>query len=165
MVESKLIPLDEAKIRKEELYVIPWLKEQFPKGDYDIFRLQALFTDFLVMKKFVTESKFGTETKSPVILIESKEYMDRKNFYTAILELLACEKTMVYDSSMDDYLVAEKIIVCKKFYNKIKSKTKTGVRIYDNATFKKILDLFDIKVIEIGGKTNVRKDVRKEKGR
>jgi len=122
MRECKLIPFDEFKFKlpKEEKFAYSYLKGLNEKGE--LFKIKNGFTDYLL--------KYGDYQ----VLIELKQAILRHHFYQAITELLSAEK--IFGKS-------KKMIVCKKSIVTNKESK------YYVATFLKIMNLFNIEVLEL----------------
>ena len=124
-----LVPLEEAKIRKEEKFAQKFLEGFAIK--YDVYRLKKAFADYMI----ICQTPTNPNTKN--IIIECKQFLWRKNFYQACLELLCADRLLTGNNAL--------WIVCTRFYNMTSSRGKR----YENATFLKILDMLGIKVVEL----------------
>jgi len=135
-INEHLVPIEKAKIRKEEKFA-----EEFIKGfsvKYKVYRFKKLYSDYFVLVRTPENQNLKN------IIIECKQFLWRKNFYQGILELLATDKVLKGENELWKG-ENELWLVCRKFYNYTYSHKKR----YENATFLKILDLFKVKVVEL----------------
>ena len=122
MTEHKfLVPLAEAKIRKEELFTTSFFKKVQCLQQTEVYRLKSAFADYYVLNGNIKQA--GT-------IFEVKQSVWRGNFYIAICELLSAK----------EFLKQNKLPVNKLVILCMRNATT------NNATFQKILNLFDIKV-------------------